>query len=110
MAISPQALDALKNAETQRQGLGKDKGEELEKVLNDLSARASKNKASGKKADEDPELQASFSKLVNILESPEEAAIAPKDVERIKKEIFGMQTFYVTAVENLGAEMNGAGV
>jgi len=109
-SISPQALEALKNAETQRQGLGKDKGEELEKVLNDLSARASKNKASGKKADEDPELQASFSKLVNILESPEEAAIAPKDVERIKKEIFGMQTFYVTAVENLGAEMNGAGV
>ena len=110
VSISPQALEALKNAEESRTGMNKGKGDELEKVLNDLSARASKNKEAGKSMEEDAELQASMKKLVEILESPEEESVPPQDVERIKKEIFGMQTFYVTAVENLGAEMNGAGV
>lgn len=119
VSISPKALEQLKNVEEQRRaemeqrkGASKAKGDELEKVLNDLSARASKNKENGLSMEEDAELQASMKKLVDILEGPEEEAIPAADVDRIKKEVFGMQTFYVTAVENLGAEMmmDGAGV
>ncbi len=110
MSISPQALEALKAAEAERRGMGQDKSAELEKMLKELGDKASQNKALGKSVSDDPELQASFNKLVTMLEEPEEEVISPENVERIKKEIFGMQTFYVTSVENLGAEMNGAGV
>ena len=105
-SISPKALDALKNAESARKGLSAEKGDELEKALSELSEIAKK----GKTERDAGEIESQFSKLLDILEEPEEPAIAAGDVERMKKELFGMQTFYVTAVENLGAEMNGAGV
>ena len=96
MSISPQALEALKAAEAERRGMGQDKSAELEKMLKELGDKASQNKALGKSVSDDPELQASFNKLVTMLEEPEEEVISPENVERIKKEIFGMQTFYVT--------------
>ena len=105
-SISPKALDALKNAESARKGLSSEKGDELEKALSELSEIAKK----GKTERDSGEIESQFSKLLDILEEPEEPLIGAGDIERIKKELFGMQTFYVTAVENLGAELNGAGV
>lgn len=108
-SISPQALEALKKAEAQRRGLSSDKESEIEKVLSELNDIAKKGQEGGD-AVKNEELENQFGKLLKILEEPEEPVIAPVDVVRIKKEIFGIQTFYVTAVENLGEEMNGAGV
>jgi len=93
--------------------------EKLEKVLADLGkiAQRKKMKEEGKMAssDEDDEaelqreereLQKQFDALLDILEEPGIPPVSKEDVDVIKNEIFGMQTFFVTSVETIGGDLD----
>ena len=93
--------------------------EKLERVLADLGkiAQRKKMKEEGKMAssDEDEEaelqreereLQKQFDALLDILEEPGIPPVSKEDVDKIKKEIFGMQTFFVTSVETIGGDLD----
>jgi hypothetical protein len=93
--------------------------EKLERVLADLGkiAQRKKMKEEGKMAssDEDDEaelqreereLQKQFDALLDILEEPGIPPVSKEDVDKIKKEIFGMQTFFVTSVETIGGDLD----
>ena len=85
--------------------------EKLEKVLQDLGKIAQRKKQkeeSGETSndlDEDElKLQKQFDALLDILEEPGIPPVSAEDIEVIKKEIFGMQTFFVTSVETIGGD------
>ena len=78
----------------------------LDKVLADLSDLAKKDK--GERSSD--EVQEKFESLFEILEISDEPAVPKEDMERLKKEVFGYNTFWVTGTEDLGAEIAGEGV
>ena len=78
----------------------------LDKVLADLSDLAKKDK--GERSSD--EVREKFESLFEILEISDEPAVPKEDMERLKKEVFGYNTFWVTGTEDLGAEIAGEGV
>ena len=55
---------------------------------------------------EERELQKQFDALLDILEEPGIPPVSKEDVDVIKSEIFGMQTFFVTSVETIGGDLD----
>ena len=78
----------------------------LDKVLDDLNALAQRDKDD---RDSD-EIREKFDSLFEILEISSEPAVPKADVQRLKDEVFGYGTFWVTGVEELGPEIAGEGV
>jgi hypothetical protein len=78
----------------------------LDKVLDELNALASLDTAD---RDSD-EIREKFDSLFEILEINAEPAVSKADVQKLKDEVFGYGTFWVTSVEELGPEIAGEGV
>ena len=78
----------------------------LDKVLDELNALASLDRAD---RDSD-EIRDKFDSLFEILEINSEPAVSKADVQKLKDEVFGYGTFWVTGVEELGPEIAGEGV
>jgi Zn-dependent protease len=78
----------------------------LDKVLDELNALASLDTAD---RDSD-EIRDKFDSLFEILEINSEPAVSKADVQKLKDEVFGYGTFWVTGVEELGPEIAGEGV
>uniref|UniRef100_A0A6U3EJW3 Peptidase M50 domain-containing protein n=1 Tax=Mantoniella antarctica TaxID=81844 RepID=A0A6U3EJW3_9CHLO len=78
----------------------------LDKVLADLADLAKK----GKEDRSSDEIRAKFDSLFEILEITDDPPVPPEDVQRLKDEVFGYNTFWVTGVEELGPEISGEGV
>ena len=77
----------------------------LDKVLEDLSELAKKD--AGERSNE--EIRAKFDSLFEILEISDEPTVPKEDVQKLKDEVFGYNTFWVTKVEELGPEILGEG-
>jgi Zn-dependent protease len=78
----------------------------LDKVLDELNALANLDRAD---RDSD-EIREKFDSLFEILEINSEPAVSKADVQKLKDEVFGYGTFWVTGVEELGPEIAGEGV
>ena len=78
----------------------------LDRVLDDLNALARRD-AGDRDSDE---IREKFDSLFEILEISSEPAVPKADVRRLKDEVFGYGTFWVTGVEELGPEIAGEGV
>ena len=78
----------------------------LDKVLDELNALAKRDKND---RDSD-EIREKFDSLFEILEISSEPAVPKADIQRLKDEVFGYGTFWVTGVEELGPEIAGEGV
>ena len=78
----------------------------LDKVLDELNALATRDKND---RDSD-EIREKFDSLFEILEISSEPAVPKADIQRLKDEVFGYGTFWVTGVEELGPEIAGEGV
>ena len=113
--------DIDNNSSTNNNDNISNRDEKLEKVLADLGkiAQRKKMKEEGKMASSDDdddnddellkeerELQKQFDALLDILEEPGIPPVSKEDVDVIKSEIFGMQTFFVTSVETIGGDLD----
>ena len=78
----------------------------LDKVLDELNTLAKRDKND---RDSD-EIREKFDSLFEILEISSEPAVPKADIQRLKDEVFGYSTFWVTGVEELGPEIAGEGV
>jgi len=101
------AVDRLSDsASKDREGRSEEENAKLDKVLKELSDLAKKDNASASTE----EVKAKFESLFKILEIDNEPAVPKADVQRLKEEVFGYNTFYVTSTEELGPEVMGDGV
>ena len=100
-------VDGLsESAERERDDRSPEENAKLDKVLADLSDLAKKDKDE-RSSDE---VREKFESLFEILEISDEPAVPKEDLERLKTEVFGYNTFWVTGTEELGAEIAGEGV
>ena len=100
-------VDGLsESAERERDDRSPEENAKLDKVLADLSDLAKKDK--GERSSD--EVREKFESLFEILEISDEPAVPKEDLERLKTEVFGYNTFWVTGTEELGAEIAGEGV
>jgi hypothetical protein len=100
-------VDGLsESAERERDDRSPEENAKLDKVLADLSDLAKKDK--GERSSD--EVREKFESLFEILEISDEPAVPKEDLERLKTEVFGYNTFWVTGTEDLGAEIAGEGV
>jgi hypothetical protein len=56
------------------------------------------------------EIKAKFDSLFEILEITDDPPVPKEDVEKLKNEVFGYNTFWVTGTEELGPEIMGEGI
>ena len=100
-------VDGLsESAERERDDRSPEENAKLDKVLADLSDLAKKDK--GERSSD--EVREKFESLFEILEISDEPAVPKEDLERLKTEVFGYNSFWVTGTEDLGAEIAGEGV
>ena len=78
----------------------------LEKVLDELQDLA-KRDPNNRDSDE---IREKFDSLFEILDITNEPAVPPADIQKLKDEVFGYSTFWVTSVEELGPEIAGEGI
>ena len=101
-----QVVDGLSDsARRDRDERTPEENAKLDKVLEDLSELAKKD--AGERSNE--EIRAKFDSLFEILEISGEPTIPKEDVQKLKDEVFGYNTFWVTKVEELGPEILGEG-
>ena len=101
-----QVVDGLSDsARRDRDERTPEENAKLDKVLEDLSELAKKD--AGERSNE--EIRAKFDSLFEILEISDEPTIPKEDVQKLKDEVFGYNTFWVTKVEELGPEIMGEG-
>ena len=101
-----QVVDGLSDsARRDRDERTPEENAKLDKVLEDLSELAKKD--AGERSNE--EIRAKFDSLFEILEISDEPTVPKEDVQKLKDEVFGYNTFWVTKVEELGPEILGEG-
>ena len=102
-----QVVDGLSDsASRDRETRTEEENDKLDKVLADLSELAKQDKD----ARNSEEVRAKFDSLFEILEINDEPAVPKEDVQKLKDEVFGYNTFWVTSTEELGPEIVGEGI